>query len=174
LRWRRADAGMRTYQSAALAQLPTGVGTVVAPTPPHRSRAPKLVSEPIGPLRNESRGRVNDGLLALIHGCGEDGGNDRLRERKLLLFECPWIEATFGIERENGKRRSNDAHWLSGHQFDDHIGHACALPGKSGQAVVGRLPQHPLEFGGWQLPESIVTGNEKLSARKPHSCPHGL
>jgi hypothetical protein len=125
-------------------------------------------------LRNESRGRVNDGLLALIHGCGEDGGNDRLRERKLLLFECPWIEATFGIERENGKRRSNDAHWLSGHQFDDHIGHACALPGKSGQAVVGRLPQHPLEFGGWQLPESIVTGNEKLSARKPHSCPHGL
>ncbi|KAI3610201.1 hypothetical protein D8I24_0583 (plasmid) [Cupriavidus necator H850] len=49
----------------------------------------------------------------------------------MLPFECPWIEATFGIERENGKRCSNDAHGLSGHEFDDHIGHACALPGKS-------------------------------------------
>ncbi|WP_161940239.1 hypothetical protein [Cupriavidus necator] len=99
-------------------------------------------------MRNESRRRVDDRLLAIIRGWGEDGGNDRLREGKLLPFECPWIEATFRIERENGKRCSNDAHWFSGHEFDDHIGHACALPGKSGQAMVGRLPQHPLEFGG--------------------------
>jgi len=90
------------------------------------------VSEPIAPLRNESGGCLDDGLPALVRGRGEDGGNDRLREGKLLPFECPWIEATFAIEREDGKRCSNDAHWFSGHEFDDHIGHACALPGKSG------------------------------------------
>ncbi|WER50673.1 hypothetical protein CupriaWKF_30390 [Cupriavidus sp. WKF15] len=99
-------------------------------------------------MRDESHGRVDDGLLAHISGYGDDGGNDRLREGKLLLFEAPWIEATLGIESENGKRCAKDAHGFSGREFDDHIGHAHALPSKSGQAVARRLPQHSLEFGG--------------------------
>ncbi|WP_160172271.1 hypothetical protein [Cupriavidus sp. SK-3] len=81
-------------------------------------------------MRDESSGCVDDGLVAVISGCGEDRGNDRLREGELLLFECLRVEVAFGIEREDGKRCSNDAHRFSRHEFNHHIGRAHALPSK--------------------------------------------
>ncbi|WP_160110158.1 hypothetical protein [Caballeronia choica] len=45
----------------------------------------------------------------------------------MLFFESAWIEATVGIKREDGKRASNDAHRLSVHQLDNHVGHAYSL-----------------------------------------------
>ncbi|WP_177205238.1 hypothetical protein [Burkholderia sp. WP9] len=65
----------------------------------------------------------------------------------MLLFESARVNAAFGIERKNGKRIPNDAHWVSGHKFDHDAGHSRSLPRKNGQTVTCRISQHPVEPG---------------------------
>ena len=102
---------------------------------------------PLASLCNESGGRVDDCLVALISEYGKDRCEDRLREGELLLFEFTRVDATFGIESKNGKRVPNDAHRVSGHKLDHDAGHSRSLPCKNGQTVACRISQHPVELG---------------------------
>lgn len=92
---------------------------------------------------------------------------------RIFVFESAWVEAAFGIKREDGKRVPNDAHRIPGHPFNDHIGHARSLPREDWQTVVRRILQRPLEFGGPQSPEGIVSIEEGPSASNPQgNCSH--
>jgi hypothetical protein len=81
----------------------------------------------VASLRDESSTRIDDSRVAGKVGPGNDRCRERLHESTLLFFESAWIEATVGIKREDGKRASNDAHRLSVHQLDNHVGHAYSL-----------------------------------------------
>ena len=82
---------------------------------------------PVASLRDESSSRIDDSLAAVKAGPGNDRCNERLHESALLFFKSTWIEATVGSKREDGTPASNDAHRLSVHQLDDHIGRAYSL-----------------------------------------------
>ncbi|WP_187639658.1 MULTISPECIES: hypothetical protein [Paraburkholderia] len=98
-------------------------------------------------LCNESGSRVDDRLVDVFIEYVKDRCDDRLREGKLLLFESARVDATFRIESEHGKRAPNDAHRVSGHEFDYDAGHSRSLPRKNGQTVACRISQHPVEPG---------------------------
>ncbi|MGF6812642.1 hypothetical protein OKW30_007859 [Paraburkholderia sp. Clong3] len=98
-------------------------------------------------LCNESGSRVDDRLVDVFIEYVKDRCDDRLREGILLLFESARVDAIFRIESKHGKRAPNDAHRVSGHEFDYDAGHSRSLPRKNGQTVAFRISQHPVELG---------------------------
>ena len=129
--------------------------------------------DPLPSLRNESRTRVDNSLIAGFVGYVKDWRNDRLYEGKLLPFEAFCVEATLTIERKNGERVPDNAHRGSGGKFDEHLSHPYPLPRECRETVAHRFSQHPVKLCVRQSPERIVPGNEKSSTGQTHGwlCP---
>ena len=77
-------------------------------------------------------------------------------------FAC--VDVAIVIDREHGKRATNDADRNAVNDLDDNVGHAHALSHEVGQAMAGRITQHPVKPRVRHAVKAAVIRDEESAA----------
>jgi hypothetical protein len=75
------------------------------------------------------------------------------------------------INCEDGKRATDDADRNAVNDLDDNVSHTHALSREVGQAMAGRIAQHPVKSRVRQAAEGAVIRDEESAATQAHGCP---
>jgi hypothetical protein len=113
-------------------------------------------------LRNKSGRGVNDPVVTI--GNSQHGGQRGFGEGKLLPDKFACVDAAYVINCEDGKRATDDADRNAVNDLDDNVSHTHALSREVGQAMAGRIAQHPVKSRVRQAAEGAVIRDEESAA----------